>query len=408
MLNEQFRYVDGELLCEDLPLARIAAEVGTPAYVYSAAKLRANAHHIQAAFAPLQPAIHYSLKANANLAIIRLLAAAGLGMDAVSGGEIFRALKAGVAPEKIVFAGVGKTAQEIRYALEQKIGWFNVESAAELALIDQIAGELGQMATVALRLNPEVQAKTHHHIATGHGGAKFGISAETISDILAQQAQYPHVQIRALHVHIGSQLVDVAETVEAVERAQALLVDYPQIRTLNIGGGLPVPYTPEDEYPAPEHFAQALAPHLQGWQVKLEPGRSIVANAGALLISTLYIKEQAGQRFVITDGSMTELIRPALYEAVHPIYPFVQDRETQPAVVVGPVCESADILSKNAPLPSLQAGDGLAVLMAGAYGMVMASNYNQRPRPPEVLIDGAGYQIIRQRETWDDLLRLEI
>jgi diaminopimelate decarboxylase len=229
-----------------------------------------------------------------------------------------------------------------------------------------------------------------------------------IADILAHRADYAHLNIAGLHVHIGSQLGDVRETIEAARLALDLALPYTDVRTLNIGGGFPVPYTESDEYPAPSVFAEALAPLGRGWQVMIEPGRSIVADAGLLLVSVLYIKDQGDQRFVITDGSMTELLRPALYEAVHPIVP-VHEATSSPreAIVVGPVCESTDVLSRSALLPELAAGDRLAVLVAGAYGMVMASNYNQRARPPEVLIEGETWRIIRRRETWDDLLRLE-
>lgn len=404
-----FDYHQGTLVCEGVPLAALADAVGTPAYVYSAARLRANVARLREAFAPLNPAIHYSLKANANLAIVRLLAEADLGMDAVSAGEIDRALRAGVAPAQIVFAGVGKTPAELAYALEAGIGWFNVESEPELRLLDRLAGERRRLATVALRLNPGIHAQTHHHIATGHGGAKFGMDAPTVAAILARQAEYPHCRIAGMHVHIGSQLGSVEETVRAVLAAQALAAPYAAVRTLNIGGGFPVPYMAQDHYPPLVAFAEALAPHLAGWQVKIEPGRAVIADAGALIISVLYVKQQGGQRFVITDGSMTDLLRPALYDAVHPIVPLrAAEGAPRPAIVAGPVCESTDVLSREARLPDLAPGDRLAVLVTGAYGMVMASNYNLRPRAPEVLVEGDQWRVIRRRETWDDLLRAEI
>lgn len=408
MLNENFYYQRGELCCDGIALNPIADEIGTPFYLYSAARLQANARQIQAAFAAMNPMIHYSLKANANLALIRLLHAEGLGMDAVSAGEIYRAQQAGVPAEKIVFAGVGKTADEVRYALENGVGWFNVESVGELALLNQLAGSLNKTATVALRLNPDVQAQTHHYIATGHGGAKFGMGAEAIRHLLENRADYYHIKIRGLHVHIGSQLGNVQATVEAVKRAQAIAQPYEDIRTLNIGGGFPVAYTENDSYPPLAEFAEVLAPVVEGWQVKLEPGRFIVANTGVLVISTLYIKIQNGQRIIITDGSMTELLRPALYQAVHPIHPLHQsDERLSEAIVVGPVCESSDVLSKNALLPPLEPEARLAVMMGGAYGMVMASNYNMRTRPPEILVENQSWRVIRRRETWQDLLACE-
>lgn len=408
MLNDSFTYRDGKLWCDGVDLEQLADSAGTPVYVYSAARILANVQRLQEAFALLDASIHYSLKANANLALIGLLRDQGLGMDAVSAGEIYRALKAGLDPQHIVFAGVGKTRAEIIYALEVGVGWFNVESAAELRLLDTLAGENNRTPSVALRLNPGIEAKTHRHISTGHYGAKFGLPLEAAAEVLAHRHEYPHVQLAGLHVHIGSQLGSVDETVQAVRSAQAIAEPYPEIRTLNIGGGFPVRYTEADHYPPPAAFAETLAPLLDDWTVKIEPGRSIIADAGVLLISVLYLKEQGGHRFVITDGSMTDLIRPALYEAVHPIIPLQKpDGLVQPSIVVGPVCESSDVLNRNALLPTLNAGDRLAVMVTGAYGMVMASNYNMRTRAPEVLVEGEQWRIIRRRETWDDLLRLE-
>ncbi len=407
MLNESFHYRDGELWCDAVTLGAIAGAVGTPAYVYSAGRVRTNVRRLQAVFAPLNASIHYSIKANGNRTLLRLLNAEGLGMDAVSAGEIFRAREAGIDPGQIVFAGVGKTQAELAYALDVAVGWINVESAAELSLLDSLASRLSHPATVALRVNPGIEASTHRHIATGHFGAKFGMLPDVISELLARQADYPHVQIRGLHVHIGSQLSSVDETVEAVRIVQALAEPYPAVRALNIGGGFPVSYGGTDTYPSLAAFADALAPLVTGWHLLIEPGRSIMADAGLLLVSVLYVKEQGGQRFVITDGSMTDLLRPALYEAVHPVLPCRQGGAVHPAVVAGPVCESADVLSRSALLPELTAGDRLAVMVAGAYGLVMASNYNMRTRPPEVLVEADRWRVIRRRETWDDMLRLE-
>jgi diaminopimelate decarboxylase len=377
-------------------------------HVYSEARILFNVRRLQAAFDPLAPSIHYSLKANANLALIRLLSGAGLGMDAVSAGEIFHAQQAGVDPGSIVFAGVGKTRAEIVYALDAGVGWFNVESRNELAVLDVLAGERNLCPTVALRLNPGVEAKTHRHIATGHFGAKFGMAPEAVAEVLKHRAEYSHLRIAGLHVHIGSQLGDVRQTVEAVRAAQALADPYPDLRTLNIGGGFPVRYTEADDYPPLSAFVEALAPLLQGWKVMIEPGRSVVADAGLLLVSVLYVKEQGGYRFAITDGSMTDLLRPALYEAVHPVIPVhLREGKTFPTIVTGPVCESTDVLNRRAMLPELDESDRLAVLVTGAYGMVMASNYNMRTRAAEVLVEGDTWRVIRRRETWDDLLRLE-
>lgn len=403
-----FHYRAGQLYCDDVSLETIAAEAGTPVYVYSARGIQRNVETLRAAFADVDCTIHYSLKANANLTLIRHLRDLGIGMDAVSGGEIFRALRAGVTPADIVFAGVGKTHQEIDYALQVGIGWFNVESRGELELLNRLAGEQGKRPNVALRLNPAVQADTHQHIATGHSQAKFGLDAATIADVLKHQTDYSHVTFGGLHIHIGSQLGSVNQTRTAIEHAQALMEPYPHLRTLNIGGGFPVNYAPEDNYPPPAEFASMIKLLVAGWQVKIEPGRSIVASAGALVITSLYTKQRGTQPLVITDGSMTELLRPALYDAYHPIIPLQQSAAPlEKTVVAGPVCESADVLGNGILLPPLAVADRLAVLMAGAYGFVMASTYNQRPRPPEIWVEGANWRVVRRRETWDDLISLE-
>jgi len=408
VLNESFCYEDGELCCDGLPLRTIAQAVGTPVYVYSAARLRHNAARLQRAFAPLRAELHYSLKANPNLTLVRMLSQAGLGADAVSAGEVDRALRAGVDPARIVFAGVGKTPAEITFALRAKIGWFNVESRDELTLLNRLAGEEKCRPQVALRLNPGIQAQTHPHIATGHAAAKFGMPPETVAEVLGARTAYPHLRLAGIHVHIGSQLGSVTETVAAVRLAQSLAAPYPDLRTLNIGGGFPVPYTPDDRYPQPEDFAHALAPLVGGWRVLAEPGRAAIADAGVLVIGVVAVKEQGGQRFVIADGGMTDLLRPALYGAIHEVVTLEQrDGPLAPAVVSGPVCESTDVLHRAAWLPPLRPGDLLAVLTAGAYGMAMASNYNLRTRPPEVLVEDGDWRVIRRRETWDDLLRLE-
>ncbi len=409
MLNDSLRYHDNQLYCDALPVADIAAHTGTPVYLYSLPRALANLRRIRAAFDWADARIHYSAKANASLTLLRALIQNGAGIDAVSQGEMQRALHAGASPDDIVFAGVGKTRNELDWALRHKVGWINVENVGELELLNQLAGSASTR--IALRLNPQVKASTHQHIATGHGGAKFGLTAEVIRDILARQASFPALDINGLHLHIGSQLGDLQATQAAVRLALELMAPYPALQTLNIGGGLPVAYGPQDEVLGVNNFAQALRPLLEGRPLLLEPGRAIVADAGILVTSVLYCKQQAGHRFIITDASMSELIRPALYQAQHAIVPLQPDSAAplEPAQVVGPVCESADQLGHDVPLPPLQAGDRLAILDAGAYGMVMASNYNQRPRPPEVVVmaDGHSWQVTRERETQEDLLRGE-
>jgi diaminopimelate decarboxylase len=410
-LNDSIRFVEGVLHVDSLPAAEIADALGTPVYIYSIKRALANLRRIQDAFAHLDAHIHYSAKANANLSVLRSLIGAGAGVDAVSGGEIYKALKAGAKPQDIVFAGVGKSPEDIRFALEKDIGWFNVENVAELTIIDRLANALGRDGVkIALRLNPDVTAATHPHIATGHGGAKFGLTADEVRDLLAKQAHYPHLTFAGLHVHIGSQLHDTSGTQAAVRKALDLIASYPDIRTLNIGGGFPASYNPAEALPLPSAFAEALAPLVEGYTLLLEPGRSIIADAGLLVTRLLYIKQQGGQTFYIVDAGMNDLIRPALYEAVHTIVPLnTSASASAPVNVVGPVCETADVLGKQVPLPPLQPDDLLAVLTAGAYGMVMASTYNARPRPAEVVVhaDGSTWSIARPRESWEDLVRAE-
>jgi diaminopimelate decarboxylase len=400
---------DHALYIDDVAIPDIAAQQETPFYLYSLRSVLGNLQRIRSAFAELKPHIHYSVKANANLAMLRTLIGAGAGIDAVSASEIYRALRAGVTPENIVFAGVGKTEAEIRYALEQGVGWFNVENVRECELINTHAGLLGKRARAALRLNPDIAADTHPHIATGHGRAKFGLAASEVAELLKNQQNYPALDFAGIHVHIGSNLHSTESTCVAVKHALELIAPYPRIRTVNIGGGLAVAYKPDEQIPSFAAFAAAVTPLLKGYEVLLEPGRALVADAGILVTRVLYVKQQGGQRFVICDGSMSELIRPALYDAYHEIVPVQEtDVSLQPAVVVGPVCETTDVLGK-AVLPPVKTGDLLAILTAGAYGMVMSSNYNQRPRPAEIVVEGDGrtWRVARRRETFDDLLRFE-
>ncbi len=401
-------YRAGELSLDGIPLAAIAAEVGTPAYVYSLPRVLANLKRIREAFP--QAEIHFSAKSNHNLAVLKALIGAGAGVDAVSAGEIGLALAAGARPAEIVFAGVAKTADELRYAVAHDIGWVNIENAQEADIVNAIAGELGRTMRVALRHNPEVAANTHPHIATGHSAAKFGLNADDLSGLLARRDTLPNLRIEGLHVHIGSQLHDTAGTAEAVRHALALIEGDAAFTTLNLGGGFPAAYDAGDILPSPADFAAAILPLVEarGLRLLLEPGRSIVADAGVLLTRVLYTKRQGEQTYVLVDSGMTELIRPMLYEAQHAIVPLTEREPGPPVIVAGPICESTDVLGRAVPLPLAQPGDLLAVLTTGAYGMVMASNYNARLRPPEVVIepDGAAWRVARRRETLDDLLRL--
>lgn len=410
MLNDSIRYVNRKLIVDGVDIADMACETGTPAYVYSLPRALRNYRRIADAFAGFDAHIHYSAKANANLAVLSALIQAGAGIDAVSAGEAYRALRAGCAPENIVFAGVGKREDELRWAVEQNVGWFNVENMRELTLLNALGSQFGKRPRVALRLNPDVTANTHPYIATGHGGAKFGLTRDVVADILSKQADYPSLDFGGIHIHIGSQLGDTDATQTAIRAALDLISPYPTIRTVNVGGGLPVAYQPGQVLPSPADFAAMIYPLLKDYTVILEPGRSVIADAGLLLVEVLYVKHQAGQRIVIVDGSMTELLRPALYQAQHMIVPLTDVHgELSPAEVVGPVCESADTLGHAVPLPEVKPGDQLAILTAGAYGMVMSSNYNARPRPPEIVIapDGESWRVARRRETWDDLIQFE-
>lgn len=406
-LHNSIQYEAGKLNVDGVQLTELAEKFGTPLYIYSQRRILNNYTTIRNAFEAFQAHIHYSAKANGNLSILRTLIEVGAGIDTVSAGEIYRALQAGAEPQNIVFAGVGKSPDELNYAVTQGVGWFNVENVAELEQLNAIGQSQKKQIRIALRLNPDITANTHPYIATGHGGAKFGLTTDSIRDILRSQAHYPAIQFAGIHVHIGSQLGDTQATTKAVEVTLELIAAYENIRTINIGGGIPADYGKSGDLPSAKDFANALYPLLKDYEVILEPGRSIIADAGLLLTSVLYSKKQGGQSMLITDASMSELIRPALYQAAHQIVPVVEkDTDSRERIqVVGPVCETADILGRDIPLPDVKPGQLLAILTAGAYGMVMASNYNARPRPAEVMIDLQGHcQLIRRRESWEDLI----
>lgn len=413
MLNNAIHYVEGRLCVDAVPAADIAAQTDTPVYIYSLSRVLENYQQIARTFADMNAVVHYSAKANANLALLKVLVHAGSGIDAVSGGEIYKALTAGCAPDQIVFAGVGKTKDELHFALDQGIGWFNVENLEELRLLDSLAGERGKPARVALRLNPDIAASTMPQIATGHGGAKFGMSADAVRDIIATRDRYSHLHLKGIHVHIGSQLGDVNATRKAIRLARELADAHDGIDTLNIGGGFPVAYRPDQKLPPLAEFAAILKPITRGYSVILEPGRSVVADAGILVTKILYTKKQGTLRFAIVDAGMTELLRPALYGSHHEIVPLIDQPGNETILdyqVVGPVCESTDKLSSSAYLPAVRSGDLVAVLTAGAYGMVMASNYNARLRPPEVVVDlnGETWRTARRRETYEDIITGEM
>lgn len=402
----------GQWWCDQVALEALANEYGTPLYVYSRARIEENYHRVRYAFKTLNARIHFSVKSNANGAILRVLRELGSGFDVVSAGEAYRALRAGADPASIVFAGVGKTESELIFALENNLGWINVESVQELELLNRLANERHAKPQVALRINPQVEADTHQHMATGGHRSKFGIDVDVARSILLQAGQYLNLDIAGLHIHIGSQLANTAETVAALGRVLELATLHP-IRNLDIGGGFPVPYRPNDELPDPSVFAEAVQQVLKAqarrsFEIAIEPGRSIIADAGVLVATVQYIKVREGRRVVVCDASMAELIRPALYDAYHHIVP-VKDSKPSPmmADIVGPVCETGDTLGTDRELAEVARGDRLLIRHAGAYGLSMASNYNSRPRPAEVLVEGKFHRLIRRRETWDDLVRLE-
>lgn len=407
-----FEYRDGELACEGVRLSEIARQVGTPVYVYSRARIEANYRRIAAAFAPLKAQVHYAVKANGNLAVLRLLNEMGAGFDVVSGGELFRALKAGADAGRVVFAGAGKTDAELAYALDCRVGQINAESADELRALNELAAARGVTQGVALRLNPGVDPHTHKHISTGHRGSKFGIEMEEAESLLSETSRFPHLDIAGLHFHIGSQIPDPGPLVAALDRALPLAGRFKTIRALDMGGGVPVAYREGETVTPPEEFARAVQARLEKeskpLELSIEPGRYIVADAGALVAQVQTTKHSYGRRIITTDAGMNDLIRPALYEAYQLILPVAQGKALNELTdVAGPICESSDYLGRERALPALKRGDWIAALVAGAYGAAMSSNYNGRPRAAEALVEGNTFRVIRRRETWDDLVRAE-
>jgi diaminopimelate decarboxylase len=415
VLSSGFARVDGALACEGVPLDTIAREVGTPTYVYSSTMVRERYRRLDDALAAIPHRIHYTLKANSNAGILRLLRELGAGVDVVSGGELYRALRLGFHGDEIVFGGVGKTERELREAIEAGVLVVNAESEAEVRALDRLAREAGVMARVGLRVNPEVTVdSSHRYIKTGERGAKFGIPFDEVVDVARVAAGLPHVELIGLDMHIGSQLFRVDPYVDGVERLTGLLdairaegID--TVRYLDIGGGLGVSYSDEVS-PDLDRFARALASRVvpTGLTLIMEPGRFIVGNAGALLTRVLYRKHSGGRDFLVTDAGMTELIRPSHYDAYHRIEAVRRAGGTMTADVVGPICESGDFLALGREMDDAAAGDLLAVHDVGAYGYVMASNYNTRPRGAEVLVDGDRFAVVTERERYEDLVRLEV
>ncbi len=407
-------YRDQTLYSEDVALADIARREGTPAYVYSRAQILKKFHAYEEAFGDVPHRVCYAVKANGNLAILKLLAQAGAGFDIVSGGELFRVLKAGADPGGVIFSGVGKTAQELDYALEHQIRSFNCESEPELALLDSLAARRGVQARVALRVNPDVDAVTHPYISTGLRKHKFGIDISEAEAVYESAKALGNLILEGVSCHIGSQILDIAPMLEVFDKMLALVDCLRReglpIRSLDLGGGLGVPYKPGENAPDIRDYVHAMCKRVQGHELEIliEPGRSIVAEAGVLLTRVLYRKANGDRQFVIVDAGMNDLIRPALYHSHHEIIPLRQNQAgTITADVVGPVCETGDFLARGREIANVMPGDLLAVCTAGAYGFVAASNYNARPRAPEILVEGGKYRVIRKRESYEDLIRGE-
>ncbi len=423
---DYFRYTDGQLHCEDVAVADIVRQHGTPAYIYSKATFLHHYRAVRDAFAALDPLICYSIKSCANLNILEFLKDEGAGFDVVSGGELARAMAVGADPQGIVYAGVGKTDTEIEQAIDANIGYFNVESEAEMENLIAIANRRNAKIRCALRVNPDVDPKTHRYTSTGQKESKFGVDLERARRFFDAYGREPNVHLAGIHLHIGSPVNDVSRYVLAITKGVQLIdelrADGFEITAIDIGGGFGAHYR-EEEAPPAVQYAEAIVPLLKDKRLKviMEPGRTIAANAGILVTETLYIKKSGDRAFVIVDAGMNDLIRPSLYEAFHFIWPVapadgfaIQSRAEAAKLnglleqdVVGPVCESGDFLAKDRKLPPVVRGDLLAVFSAGAYGMVLASHYNARPHPPEILVDGSDVRVIRRRETFDDLVAAE-
>ena len=410
---DHFEYRNGQLFAEDVAVADIARAHGTPCYIYSRATLERHWHAFNDAFGTQPHLVCYAVKANSNIAILNLFARLGSGFDIVSVGELERVLRAGGDPSKVVFSGVSKKASEIRRALEVGIRCFNVESEPELARINAVAGEMGKIAPISLRVNPDVDAQTHPYISTGLKENKFGIEISRAEEVYLKAAALPHLNVVGIDCHIGSQLLTLSPFMDALQRvlalAERLAAQGVKVHHLDIGGGLGVRYRDDQIAPTPaEYMAQLFTDErLREYEIFVEPGRAIAANAGILVTEVEFLKMAEYKNFAVIDAAMNDLIRPALYSAWHEIIPVVpREGETATYDIVGPVCETGDFLGKERDL-NIQAGDLLAVRSSGAYGFTMASNYNTRPRAVEIMVDGSAVHVIRQRETLDDLMHGE-
>lgn len=410
---DAFTYRDGILCAEDVPLPTLAEQFGTPLFVYSRSALRDAYRELAGAMRALKPLICYSVKANSNMAVLKTLLGEGAGLDIVSGGELFRALRAGADPQKIVFAGVGKTREEIDYALDQNIRFFTVESEPEVRRISQQATARGRIGRIAFRINPNVDPKTHTYISTGKKENKFGLDIQRTIKAYALAAALPGIEIAGLHMHIGSQILTAGPFGEAITKIRDLCRDlkakYPTFTHLDIGGGIGIRYRPEDTPLNRDLYASVVTEALQSLDLQLviEPGRSLVGNAGILLSRVQYVKDNAFKKFVVADAGMNDLIRPSLYQAFHEVLPVHATEGTHRGDLVGPICESGDFIAQDRDLPAVGEDALLAIKSAGAYGFSMASTYNSRPLAAEVMVDGAAFKLVRKRGTLEQIVEGE-
>lgn len=411
---EAFRYINDNLYAESVAIRTLVEQHGTPLFIYSRNHLLQQYRTLATAMSAVNPLICYSMKANSNCALLQTLLKEGSGVDVVSGGELFTALHAGADPSKIVFAGVGKTADDIHYALRQRILFFTVESEPEAVRISECARSLRIKARIAFRVNPDVDPKTHKHISTGKKENKFGLDLKRAERAYAMAARLPNIDIVGLHMHIGSQILSARPFPEALRKVRdlctTLKASYPAFQYIDIGGGIGIQYRPDQEPLEPVVFAKAMIPTLKklGLSVIMEPGRFIVGNAGLLVCRVQYVKNNAFKKFIVVDAAMNDLIRPVLYEAYHEVAAVHKTRGTVRADLVGPICESGDFIAQDRLLPRVAEGDLLGIRSAGAYGFSMSSNYNSRPRAAEVMVDGRKAKLVRKRETWQDLLRTQV
>jgi len=409
-----FFYKEDDLYCEDLSVAYLAEQIGTPFYLYSYSTIKRHFQVFNNAFKELDHLTCFSLKSNSNLAILRVLALEGGGADIVSGGELFRALKAGITPDKIVYSGVGKTSKDMELALKSDILMFNVESDQELHTLNGIAKDIGRKAPIAVRVSPDVEPKTHPYIVTGSSENKFGVQITNCLNTYAVAKRLKNIDVKGISCHIGSQLTEIHPFVEALRKLKELLGELKKIgldiKFLNFGGGLGITYNDENP-PHPLEYARALTETIgeNKFTLILEPGRVIIGNAGILVTRVLYTKSTANKRFIIVDAGMNDLIRPTLYNSFHAVQPVTMTHSRMlTATLAGPICETGDFLAKDRKMPPFKPRDLVAIMSAGAYGFSMASNYNSRPRPAEVMVKGKLFSIIRARETYDDLISGEM